>query len=185
MVLMQLCWSISRAIQQMSNAASSTRKSSMIASSATCRTTSRILSTSLTLPPVTTHTPDHPADVLVSAPKMSALIRMMGRAISNELCKMLDPGKPSFTPKKRKTSVVIAEAFDGLKQNTKAKIPFYGSFHGGCGEWRHLRKKTDLIIVDTSDRQKQEAALLEEMRQVSEATVMSWLKTSSPEEMLL
>jgi len=33
------------------------------------------------------------------------------------------------------------------------------------------KEKCDLIIVDTSGRHKQEAALFEEMRQVSEATV--------------
>ena len=36
---------------------------------------------------------------------------------------------------------------------------------------RFRKEKCDLIIVDTSGRHKQEAALFEEMRQVSEATV--------------
>lgn len=35
------------------------------------------------------------------------------------------------------------------------------------------KENCDLIIVDTSGRHKQEAALFEEMRQVSEATVYS------------
>jgi signal recognition particle subunit SRP54 len=35
-----------------------------------------------------------------------------------------------------------------------------------------MKEKYDLIIVDTSGRHKQEAALFEEMRQVSEATVL-------------
>lgn len=34
------------------------------------------------------------------------------------------------------------------------------------------KENCDLIIVDTSGRHKQEAALFEEMRQVSEATVL-------------
>ena len=34
------------------------------------------------------------------------------QAIFNELCKMMDPGKHSFTPKKGKTSVVM---FVGLQ----------------------------------------------------------------------
>ncbi|KAI8558956.1 hypothetical protein RHMOL_Rhmol04G0136600 [Rhododendron molle] len=136
------------------------------------------------------------------------------QAIFNELCKMLDTGTPSFTPKKGKTSVVMfvglqgsgktttctkyahyyqkrgwkpalvcadtfrAGAFDQLKQNaTKAKIPFYGSFVesdpvqiGVEGVARFKDENCDLIIVDTSGRHKQEAALFEEMRQVSEAT---------------
>ena len=36
---------------------------------------------------------------------------------------------------------------------------------------RFKKENCDLIIVDTSGRHKQEAALFEEMRQVSEATV--------------
>lgn len=36
---------------------------------------------------------------------------------------------------------------------------------------RFKKENRDLIIVDTSGRHKQEAALFEEMRQVSEATV--------------
>ena len=36
-----------------------------------------------------------------------------------------------------------------------------------------FQENCDLIIVDTSGRHKQEAALFEEMRQVSEATVFS------------
>jgi signal recognition particle GTPase len=39
------------------------------------------------------------------------------------------------------------------------------------GVERFKKENCDLIIVDTSGRHKQEAALFEEMRQVSEATV--------------
>jgi len=41
------------------------------------------------------------------------------------------------------------------------------------GVERFKKENCDLIIVDTSGRHKQEAALFEEMRQVSEATVFS------------
>lgn len=140
--------------------------------------------------------------------------RIIQQAVFNELCKMMDPGKASFTPKKGKTCVVMfvglqgsgktttctkyayyhqkkgfkpalvcadtfrAGAFDQLKQNaTKAKIPFYGSYMESdpvkiAAEGVELFKKenNDLIIVDTSGRHMQEAALFEEMRQVSVAT---------------
>ncbi|CAJ2661392.1 unnamed protein product [Trifolium pratense] len=140
--------------------------------------------------------------------------KIIQQAVFNELCKMLDPGKSSFVPKKGKTSVVMfvglqgsgktttctkyahyyqkkgwkpalvcadtfrAGAFDQLKQNaTKAKIPFYGSYMESDpvkvaveGVERFKEENRDLIIVDTSGRHKQEAALFEEMRQVSEAT---------------
>lgn len=36
------------------------------------------------------------------------------KAIFNELCKMLDPGKPSFTPKKGKQCVVMTVGLQGL-----------------------------------------------------------------------
>ncbi|THG22862.1 hypothetical protein TEA_025559 [Camellia sinensis var. sinensis] len=113
--------------------------------------------------------------------------KIIQQAIFNELCKMLDLGKPSFTPKKGKASVVMfvglqdtfrAGAFDQLKQNAnKATIPFYGSYMESDpvkiaveGVERFKKENCDLIIVDTSGRHKQEAALFEEMRQVSEAT---------------
>lgn len=70
-----------------------------------------------------------------------------------------------------------AGAFDQLKQNaTKAGIPFYGSYtetdpsviaRDGLAKFRELGKT--LIIVDTSGRHKQEAALFEEMEAVQEA----------------
>ena len=67
-----------------------------------------------------------------------------------------------------------AGAFDQLKQNsTKAQIPFYGSYKESDpaviaqqGVQRFREEGRDLIIVDTSGRHKQEAALFEEMRQV-------------------
>ncbi|BFG41086.1 hypothetical protein CerSpe_273610 [Prunus speciosa] len=126
---------------------------------------------------------------------------------------MLDPGKPSFTPKKGKPSVVMFSglqgsrkttctkyayyhikkcletcpgvcryisscAFDQLKQNAiMAKIPFYGSYMESDpvkiaveGVETFSKENCDLMIVDTSGCHKQEAALFEEMCQVSEAT---------------
>ncbi|CAL4915588.1 unnamed protein product [Urochloa decumbens] len=143
--------------------------------------------------------------------------RAVRNAVAGELCRMLDPGEPSFSPRKGQqhpSSVVMfvglqgsgktttcakyadhyrrkgfrpalvcadtfrAGAFDQLKQNaSKAKIPFYGSYTEsdpvkiaveGVDTFR--KERCDLIVVDTSGRHKQEAALFEEMRQVSEAT---------------
>lgn len=70
-----------------------------------------------------------------------------------------------------------AGAFDQLKQNaTKAQIPFYGSYTqtdpaaiAAAGVERFRSEGRDLIIVDTSGRHRQEAALFEEMRQVAAA----------------
>ncbi|PNH00194.1 Signal recognition particle protein 2 [Tetrabaena socialis] len=70
-----------------------------------------------------------------------------------------------------------AGAFDQLKQNaTKALIPFYGSYKetdpaaiAQQGVQRFREEGRDMIIVDTSGRHKQEAALFEEMKQVAAA----------------
>lgn len=68
-----------------------------------------------------------------------------------------------------------AGAYDQLKQNaTKARIPFYGSYsqrdpvvvaQEGVQQFR--AEKFEVIIVDTSGRHKQEAALFEEMKAVA------------------
>mmetsp|Transcript_13918 Transcript_13918/g.13911 ORF Transcript_13918/g.13911 Transcript_13918/m.13911 type:complete len:502 (+) Transcript_13918:12-1517(+) len=70
-----------------------------------------------------------------------------------------------------------AGAFDQLKQNaTRIKVPFYGSYtetdpvkiaQEGVEYFRS--QNYDLIIVDTSGRHRQEAALFEEMEQVEAA----------------
>lgn len=81
-----------------------------------------------------------------------------------------------------KTALVCADtfragAYDQLRQNaTKAKVRFYGSLteadpvviaREGVEELK--KEKYDLIVVDTSGRHKQEAALFEEMKQVEVA----------------
>jgi signal recognition particle subunit SRP54 len=68
-----------------------------------------------------------------------------------------------------------AGAYDQLAQNaTRAKIPFYGSYterdpvklaHDGLQKFKEVGN--DIVIVDTSGRHKQEAALFEEMEQVA------------------
>jgi signal recognition particle GTPase len=87
-----------------------------------------------------------------------------------------------FKKKGWKPALVCADtyragAFDQLKQNaTKAQIPFYGSYKetdpaviAQQGVLRFKEEGRDLIIVDTSGRHKQEAALFEEMKQVAVA----------------
>jgi signal recognition particle subunit SRP54 len=79
-----------------------------------------------------------------------------------------------------KTCLVCADtfragAFDQLKQNAaKAKVPFYGSYTerdpvliAEEGVRRFREAKYEVIIVDTSGRHKQEAALFEEMQEVA------------------
>lgn len=82
-----------------------------------------------------------------------------------------------------KTALVCADtfragAFDQLKQNaTKIRIPFYGSYTetdpvtvAAEGVELFRKEKYELIIVDTSGRHRQEAALFEEMQQIQEVT---------------
>jgi len=71
-----------------------------------------------------------------------------------------------------------AGAYDQLKQNAiKAKIPYYGSYTESdpvvvaeAGVEQFKKEGFDLIIVDTSGRHKQEAALFEEMQEVAKVT---------------
>ncbi|KAJ0987025.1 hypothetical protein J5N97_005381 [Dioscorea zingiberensis] len=212
MVLAQLGGSISRALQQMSNATIIDEK---VLSDCLNEISRALLQADVQFKMVR----DMQSNIkrIVNFDDLAAghnKRRIIQQAIFNELCKMLDPGKPSFTPKKGKTSVIMfvglqgsgktttctkyayyhqkkgwkpalvcadtfrAGAFDQLKQNaTKAKIPFYGSYTesdpvkiAAEGVERFKKENCDLIIVDTSGRHKQEAALFEEMRQVSEAT---------------
>ncbi|KAF1869849.1 hypothetical protein Lal_00017426 [Lupinus albus] len=212
MVLQQLGGSISRALQQMSNATIIDEK---VLNECLNEITRALLQSDVQFKLVR----DMQTNIkkIVNLDDLAAghnKRRIIQQAVFNELCKILDPGKPSFTPKKGKTSVVMfvglqgsgktttctkyafhhqkkgwkpalvcadtfrAGAFDQLKQNaTKAKIPFYGSYMESDpvkiaeeGVERFKKENCDLIIVDTSGRHKQEAALFEEMRQVSEAT---------------
>uniref|UniRef100_A0A2N9G5Y3 signal-recognition-particle GTPase n=1 Tax=Fagus sylvatica TaxID=28930 RepID=A0A2N9G5Y3_FAGSY len=185
MVLAQLGGSISRALQQMSNATIIDEK---VLNECLNEITRALLQSDVQFKLVR----DMQTNIkkIVNLDDLAAghnKRRIIQQAIFNELCKILDPGKPSFTPKKGKASVVMfvglqdtfrAGAFDQLKQNaTKAKIPFYGSYTESDpvkiaveGVETFKKEGCDLIIVDTSGRHKQEAALFEEMRQVSEAT---------------
>lgn len=85
--------------------------------------------------------------------------------------------KKGFKPALVCADTFRAGAFDQLKQNaTKAQIPFFGSYQetdpaaiAASGVERFRAENRDLIIVDTSGRHKQEAALFEEMRAVAAA----------------
>eukprot|EP00300_Choanocystis_sp_HF-7_P001604 c11291_g1_i2.p1 GENE.c11291_g1_i2~~c11291_g1_i2.p1 ORF type:complete len:482 (+),score=142.70 c11291_g1_i2:45-1490(+) len=70
-----------------------------------------------------------------------------------------------------------AGAFDQLKQNcTKARIPYYGDYTesnpaavAAAGVDKFRDEAFEIIIVDTSGRHRQEAALFEEMEEVKDA----------------
>jgi len=93
--------------------------------------------------------------------------------------------RTGFSPALVCADTFRAGALDQLRQNAaKAGIPFYGSYTEsdpvrvaveGVDRFRNADQAAaaegcDLIVVDTSGRHSQEAALLEEMRQLAEAT---------------
>ncbi|KAI3944229.1 hypothetical protein MKW98_016459 [Papaver atlanticum] len=125
--------------------------------------------------------------------------RIIQQAIFNELCKMLDTGKPSFMPKKGKTSVIMFVGLQGSGKTTsctkyahyhqkkgfKPALVFADTFRAGAFDYymesdpvkiaiegveRFNKENCDLIIIDTSGRHQQEASLFEEMRQLAEST---------------
>jgi len=85
--------------------------------------------------------------------------------------------KKGFRPGLVCADTFRAGAFAQLRQNaTRAKIPFYGSDTdvdpakvAGDGVERFKKENSDLIIVDTSGRHKQEEELFVEMEQVAAA----------------
>ena len=139
--------------------------------------------------------------------------RVVEKAISEELVRMLTPAREPFKPQTGRPNVVMfvglqgagktttvakyahwyaarkwkvamvcadtfrAGAFDQLKQNaTRVRVPFYGSYtepdpvkiaREGVEQFR--RDRYEVIIVDTSGRHKQEAALFEEMEAIAAA----------------
>ncbi|KAG8481974.1 hypothetical protein CXB51_026884 [Gossypium anomalum] len=189
MVLAQLGGSISRAIQQMSNATIIDEK---VLNECLNEITRALLQSDVQFKLVR----DMQTNIkkIVNLDDLAAghnKRKIIQQAIFNELCKMLDPGKPAFTPKKGKTSVVMFVGLQGSgKTTTCTKYAYYHQKKGWkpalvCadtymesdpvkiaveGVERFKKENCDLIIVDTSGRHKQEAALFEEMRQVSEAT---------------
>lgn len=87
-----------------------------------------------------------------------------------------------YAQRRWKVAMVCADtfragAFDQLKQNaTRVRVPFYGSYTetdpvkiAAEGVDHFRRDGQELIIVDTSGRHKQEAALFEEMEAVAAA----------------
>ncbi|KAI3971085.1 hypothetical protein MKW92_018076 [Papaver armeniacum] len=125
--------------------------------------------------------------------------KIIQHAIFDELCKMLDTGKPSFTPKKGKPSVVMFVGLQGSGKTTsctkyahyhqkkgwKPALVCADTFRAGAfdhyvetdpvniavqGLDKFRKENCDLIIIDTSGRHQQEASLFEEMRQLTDAT---------------
>jgi signal recognition particle subunit SRP54 len=87
-----------------------------------------------------------------------------------------------YLKRKWKVAMVCADTFragalDQLKQNaTKLRLPFYGSYQqvdpvviAAKGVAQFRQSKYEIILVDTSGRHQQEAALLQEMTEIIQA----------------
>ncbi|KAH7446888.1 hypothetical protein KP509_01G080500 [Ceratopteris richardii] len=110
--------------------------------------------------------------------------KIMQQAVFNELCGLLDPGKPSYTPKKGKQCVVMFVGLQGSgKTTTCTKYAHYyrkkgfkpslvcaDTFRAGAFDQLKQNATKANIPFFGSGRHKQEASLFEEMRQVSEVT---------------
>ncbi|KAF9665176.1 hypothetical protein SADUNF_Sadunf16G0094800 [Salix dunnii] len=80
--------------------------------------------------------------------------KIIQQAIFNELCKMLDPGKPSFTLKKGKTSVVMFVGLQGSgKTTTCTKYAYYHQKKG----WKPALVCADTFRAGAFDQLKQNA----------------------------
>ncbi|GKB41482.1 signal recognition particle 54 kDa protein 2 [Tanacetum coccineum] len=165
MVLQELGGSISRALQQMSNATIIDEK---VLNECLNEITRALLQSDVQFKLVR----DMQSNIkkIVNLDDLAAghnKRRIIQQAIFNELCKMLDPGKPSFTPKKSKPCVVMFVGLQGSgKTTTCTKYAYY-----------HQKKgfKPALVCADTFragafDQLKQMQQRQRFMRQVSEAT---------------
>ncbi|KAF8042774.1 hypothetical protein BT93_A1182 [Corymbia citriodora subsp. variegata] len=80
--------------------------------------------------------------------------RIIQQAIFNELCNMLDPGKPSFTPKKGRTSVIMFVGLQGSgKTTTCTKYAYYHQKKG----WKPSLVCADTFRAGAFDQLKQNA----------------------------
>ncbi|PWA57503.1 hypothetical protein CTI12_AA408570 [Artemisia annua] len=80
--------------------------------------------------------------------------KIIQQAIFNELCKMLDPGKPSFTPKKGKPSVVM---FVGLQGSGKTTSCTKYAYHHQKKGWKPALVCADTFRAGAFDQLKQNA----------------------------
>ncbi|TXG50351.1 hypothetical protein EZV62_022875 [Acer yangbiense] len=119
MVLAQLDGSISQAIQQMSNA-------TIIDDNVLNEITRALLQSDVQLKLV--------SDMQTNIKRIVSLHDLAGghnkrriiqQAIFTELCQILDPGKPSFTPKKGEASVIMFVGLQGSGRTTTTKYVHY------------------------------------------------------------
>ncbi|KAF7123394.1 hypothetical protein RHSIM_Rhsim12G0190500 [Rhododendron simsii] len=152
MVLAQLGGSISRAIQQMSNATVIDEKA---LNDCLNEITRALLQSDVQFKLVR----DMQTNIkkIVNLDDLAAghnKRKIIQQAIFNELCKMLDPGKPSFTPKKGKTNVVMFVGLQGSgKTTTCTKYAYYHQKKG----WKPALVCADTFRAGAFDQLKQNA----------------------------
>ncbi|KAE9453513.1 hypothetical protein C3L33_14566, partial [Rhododendron williamsianum] len=152
MVLAQLGGSISRAIQQMSNATVIDEKA---LNDCLNEITRALLQSDVQFKLVR----DMQTNIkkIVNLDDLAAghnKRKIIQQAIFNELCKMLDPGKPSFAPKKGKTNVVMFVGLQGSgKTTTCTKYAYYHQKKG----WKPALVCADTFRAGAFDQLKQNA----------------------------
>nr|XP_009603108.1 signal recognition particle 54 kDa protein 2-like [Nicotiana tomentosiformis]XP_016501304.1 PREDICTED: signal recognition particle 54 kDa protein 2-like [Nicotiana tabacum] len=152
MVLAQLGGSISRALQQMSNATIIDEK---VLNECLNEITRALLQSDVQFKLVR----DMSTNIkkIVNLDDLAAghnKRRIIQKAVFDELCKILDPGKPSFTPKKGKPSVVMFVGLQGSgKTTTCTKYAFYHQKKG----WKPALVCADTFRAGAFDQLKQNA----------------------------
>ncbi|MED6169921.1 hypothetical protein PIB30_025656 [Stylosanthes scabra] len=152
MVLAQLGGSISRALQQMSNATVVDEK---VLNECLKEITRALIHADVQLKLV--------CDMQTNIKKIVNLEdlaaghnkrKIIQQAVFDELCKMLDAGKPSFTPKKGKPSLVMFVGLQGSgKTTTCTKYAYYHQKKG----WKPALVCADTFRAGAFDQLKQNA----------------------------
>ncbi|WCJ40526.1 Signal recognition particle 54 kDa protein 2 [Euphorbia peplus] len=152
MVLAQLGGSISQAIQQMSNATIIDEK---VLNECLNEITRALLQSDVQFMLVRTMQTN--IKKIVNLDDLAAghnKRKIIHKAIFDELCKMLDPGKPAFAPKKGKASVVMFVGLQGSgKTTTCTKYAYYHQKKG----WKPALVCADTFRAGAFDQLKQNA----------------------------
>ncbi|KAG5618640.1 hypothetical protein H5410_018464 [Solanum commersonii] len=152
MVLAQLGGSISRALQQMSNATIIDEK---VLNECLNEITRALLQADVQFKLVR----DMSTNIkkIVNLEDLAAghnKRRIIQQAVYNELCKILDPGKPAFTLKKGKPSVVM---FVGLQGSGKTTTCTKYAYHHQKRGWKPALVCADSFRAGAFDQLKQNA----------------------------
>ena len=167
---------VGKAVEDASDASTATSGTSRVSAAGVNRLVQKAVVDELTT--VLTPGDVRPYQVKRGRPNVILFVGLQGAGKTTTIAKVAN----HYTRKGFRTSMVCCDtfragAFDQLKQNaTKLRVPFYGDYTEADpvtiaeeGVNQFVDEGFEVILVDTSGRHRQEAALFEEMQEISAA----------------